>query len=162
MAAIHAERARSLVGVPFRPQGRDPRLGLDCVGLCLASYGLSPDEGRRDYRLRGDHRAELQRRLAGQFRRIGRKAGRPGDMLLLAVAADQIHLAILTKGGFVHADARLRRVVETPGEPGWPLVGIYRLRRAPPPLGCAESCRSGILGACRLAAAPSPSKLREE
>jgi len=49
-------------------------------------------------------------------------------LLLMAVAADQVHLGLLTPGGFVHADARLRKVVETPGEPGWPVVGVYRRR----------------------------------
>ena len=32
-----ARRARSLVGVRFRPQGRDPMLGLDCVGAAAAA-----------------------------------------------------------------------------------------------------------------------------
>lgn len=130
MAAIHAERARALVGAPFRPQGRDTEQGLDCVGLCLLTYGLPTDFGRRNYRLRGDHRAELEAALAGHFRRIGPRARRPGDLLLLAVAAEQIHLAVLTNAGFVHADARLRRVVETPGEPDWPRLALYRRRRA--------------------------------
>lgn len=129
MAAIHAERAKSFVGVPFRPQGRGPRDGLDCVGLCLAVYGLPAEFGRRNYRLRGDHRAELQAALNGPFRRVGIKSGRPGDLLLLHVADDQLHLAVTTPCGFVHADARLRRVVETPGAPGWPLIAIYRRRR---------------------------------
>ena len=44
-------------------------------------------------------------------------------------ADDQLHLGILTRQGFVHADACLRRVVETPGAPSWPVAGIYRLRR---------------------------------
>ena len=35
-AAI-AAAARALVGVPFRLQGRDPALGLDCVGLVGAA-----------------------------------------------------------------------------------------------------------------------------
>ena len=30
--------ARTMVGVPFRAQGRDPRCGLDCVGLVWAAY----------------------------------------------------------------------------------------------------------------------------
>ena len=33
--------------------------------------------------------------------------------MLLAAASDQLHLAVRTAKGFVHADARLRRVVET-------------------------------------------------
>jgi lipoprotein Spr len=128
MAAIDATRARALVGVPFRPQGRDVEQGLDCVGLCLAAYPLPPATGRRDYRLRGDYRTEIKALLERWFRRVRKKELRPGDMLLLDVAADQLHLAVLTGDGFVHADARLRRVVETPGDPSWPLVGVYRRR----------------------------------
>jgi cell wall-associated NlpC family hydrolase len=128
MAVIDAARARALVGVPFRPQGRDAGHGLDCIGLCLAAYRLPANAVRQDYRLRGDHGNELAAELVRFFRRIGAKQRRPGDLLLLAVAEDQVHLAVSTCAGFVHADARLRKVVETPGEPQWPLIGIYRRR----------------------------------
>jgi hypothetical protein len=87
---------------------------------------------RHDYRLRGDHRNEVAAGLVRFFRRIGIKQRRPGDLLLLAVAEDQLHLAVSTGAGFVHADARLRKVVETPGEPQWPLIGTYRRRVRPP------------------------------
>ena len=43
-AAI-AAAARALVGVPFRLQGRDPVLGLDCVGLvgaAMRAAGYAP------------------------------------------------------------------------------------------------------------------------
>jgi lipoprotein Spr len=128
MAAIDAERALSLVGVPFRPQGRDAGRGLDCVGLCVAAYCLPIEIVRRNYRLRGDYRIEVKAALRRHFRRISGKQKRPGDLLLLAVAGDQLHLAVLTMAGFIHADAKLRRVVETPGDPEWPLIGVYRRR----------------------------------
>ena len=128
MAAIDATRALALVGVPFRPQGRDAQLGLDCIGLCLAAYRIPADLVRRDYRIRGDHRCEVMTSLPDWFRRIGHRQMRAGDLLLLAVAEDQLHLAVRTTQGFVHADARLRRVVHTPGDPPWPLIGVYRRR----------------------------------
>ena len=40
---------------------------------------------------------------------------KPGDLLLMRPATDQLHLGITTASGFVHADARLRRVVEKLG-----------------------------------------------
>ena len=129
MATEDASRARALVGVPFRAQGRDAARGLDCVGLALAACGLPVDAARANYRLRGDHRAEVKLGLLRYFRRVSRRQGRVGDLLLLAVASDQIHLAIRTASGFVHADARLRKVVQTPGVPEWPILGIYRKRR---------------------------------
>lgn len=125
------ERARALVGSRFRPQGRDPETGLDCVGLVLAAFAIAPDAVRRDYRLRGNHRAELQRELALHFMR--RKADRCdiGDLMLCSVAAEQLHLAINCGDSFVHADARLGRIVETPGPPPWPVLSTHR-RRSPP------------------------------
>lgn len=128
MAIQDAVRARALVGAPFRAQGRDPERGLDCVGLAIAACSLPGELARRDYRLRGDHRGELQRELLRHFRRVSPGQRRVGDLILLAVARDQMHLALLTDRGFVHADARLRRVVETPGEPEWPIIAIYRRR----------------------------------
>ena len=128
MAIEDAARARALVGVPFRPQGRVPERGLDCVGLALAACGLPAELARANYRLRGDYRAEIEDVLGSAFRRVGSRQQGPGDLLLMAVGTDQLHLAVLTADGFVHADARLRKVVETPGVPPWPLIGIYRRR----------------------------------
>jgi hypothetical protein len=59
MRTDFAERARAHVGTRFRPQGRDPRFGLDCVGLILCTFGLPADAVRKDYRLRGEHRGVL-------------------------------------------------------------------------------------------------------
>lgn len=128
MAAIHAGRALALVGTPFRPQGRDPLHGLDCIGLCLAAYGLPSRAARDDYRLRGNHDAEIKSAIQARFRRVTPARAQCGDLLLLQPAIDQLHLGILTMRGFVHADARLRHIVEVPGRPPWPTVGTYRLR----------------------------------
>lgn len=129
MGAIDARRALELVGAPFRPQGRDTALGLDCVGLCLVAYDIPPAQVRRDYRLRGAHLSQVMTSLPRWFRRIGKGQVRSGDLLLAMVAADQLHLAVKTEQGFVHADARLRRVVHTPGDPPWLLAGVYRRRK---------------------------------
>lgn len=122
------EAARSLIGTRFRPQGRDAATGMDCAGLMIASFGLAPGQFRRDYRLRGDHLRELKCVLDGDFRRVARTRCRPGDVMVLSVARNQQHLAIRTPEGFVHADARLGRVTETPGPPPWPILAVYRRR----------------------------------
>ena len=127
MAAIDAERALALVGHPFRPQGRDER-GLDCVGLCLAAFAMPAERFRSDYRLKGNQPSEIEAALGSAFRKVAKAQRRPGDLLLMLVSEGQPHLAIMTANGFIHADARLRRVVETPGEPDWPLIGVYRRR----------------------------------
>ena len=123
-----AERARALVGTPFRLQGRGEG-GLDCVGVAIATYGLPVERVRRNYRLRGDHAREIVDFLSEDFRRVPSARLRPGDLMLMRVSDDQLHLGVRTDCSFVHAHAGLRRVVETPGMPGWPMLGAYRKRR---------------------------------
>jgi hypothetical protein len=52
-----------------------------------------------------------------------------GDVMLFEVASDQVHLAVRTDAGFVHAHAGIGRVVETPGIPQWPVISAYRRRK---------------------------------
>ena len=130
MGPDYCERARALVGTRFRPQGRDPQAGLDCVGLVLVTYGIAVDAVRRNYRLSGDHRAEIERELARFFDRSHQNGPCRDELMLLAVSAGQLHLGIRTDLGFVHADARVGRVVETPGLPRWPVLATYRRRRS--------------------------------
>ena len=127
MAGSYDERARALVGTRFRPQGRGQD-GLDCIGLILATFDIRDGEVRGDYRLRGDHRAEMEQALGRLFRRVSEKDARAGDVILLEITADQLHLGVRTSAGFVHAHAGIGRVVETPGEPEWRLLGTYRKR----------------------------------
>lgn len=122
-----AERARALIGTRFQPQGRCGE-GLDCVGLVLSACGLPADAVRRNYRLNGDHRAELEQGLRAYLRRVEAQKLRQGDVMLLQIADDQFHLAIRTDRGFVHAHAGIGRVVETPGDPEWAMIGAFRLR----------------------------------
>ncbi len=124
----YAERARALVGTRFRAQGRDAATGLDCAGLAIAAFGLPCAKFRCDYRLRGEHRRELESVLMRDFRRVAPARCKPGDIMVLGVASDQLHLAIKTCGGFVHADAKLGRVVQTPGVPRWKTIAVYRRR----------------------------------
>lgn len=131
MSTNAAARAAALVGTRFRPQGRDPATGLDCLGLVLAAHRIMPANAPRDYRLRGAYRDQLLAAADRWFRRIAPGRARPGDLLVLEPAADQLHLAILTEQGFVHADARLGRVVETPGPASWPLNAVLRRRLRP-------------------------------
>jgi len=123
----HAGRARALVGTRFRLQGRGAG-GLDCVGVAMATFDVPADAARRDYRARGDHEAEVREFLARSFRRVSLRELRAGDLMLMRVAADQLHMAVRTDAGFVHAHAGLRKVVETPGMPEWPLLAVYRKR----------------------------------
>lgn len=117
-------RARRLVGVRFRPQGRNAATGLDCIGLAAAALRVAPPPA--DYALRGGSMARLEARLRGAGLRPVAPA-RAGDLLILAAGAGQLHLAIWTGDGLIHADAGLRRIVERPGPAPWPLLAAWRL-----------------------------------
>ena len=127
MSIDYAERARALVGTRFRPQGRDPN-GLDCVGVIVEIFAIEPAKVRRDYKLSGDHSGEVCATLKPYFRKGSVAQLRRGDLLVMAVTDRQTHLAVRTDRGFVHAHAGLRRVVETPGLPEWPVIGAFRRR----------------------------------
>ena len=60
------------------------------------------------------------------FLRIAPGAAGDGDMLLVHAGPAQLHVAILTPGGYLHADARVRKVVEVPGPVPWPILSVWR------------------------------------
>ena len=118
-----------MVGVPFRAQGCDPAMGVDCVGLVWAAYAAI---GRRvvrprDYPLRGWARARVAAALeAAGFVPVDAEA-RDGDVALIAFAAGQFHLGLTGPASLVHAHAGLRRVVETPFDAGREDAALWRL-----------------------------------
>lgn len=117
-----AAAARALVGARFRLHGRDPATGLDCVGVAACALG---GEAPGDYAMRtGDADRAASWIAAAGLARVAE--GRPGDVVLMRSGPAQLHLGVLTEGGMVHADAQLRRVVERPGPPGWPVIGCFR------------------------------------
>lgn len=120
--------ARGAVGTRFRLQGRDPAYGLDCVGLAALAMRAAGFSGvvPADYALRGGNAAVLAARLDASGLVRG-DAPRPGDLALFACDATQFHMAVIVPGGIVHADAGLRRVVERPGVPPWPMLGCWRV-----------------------------------
>jgi cell wall-associated NlpC family hydrolase len=116
-----AERARAAVGTRFRLHGRGAD-GLDCVGLAGWAYGVAVPTG---YPLRSDDLAAVEAvAAAAGLARVADAAA--GDLIALASGPGQLHLAIATTTGFVHADASLRRVVERPGAPPWPVLARWR------------------------------------
>ena len=121
----YSKRARALIGTRFRPQGRSADLGVDCLGLVAIAYRVPLNEVPGRYRLRGDHSAALLDGLKRHFRAVRKVAS--GDLLLLRAGREQTHLAVKTSVGFVHADVR-HGVVETPGDPPWPLLRAFRRR----------------------------------
>lgn len=116
------EAARGAIGTRFRPQGRGAE-GLDCVGLAGLAFGCAVPGG---YAMRGGDATAVTRAIEGAGL-VRVENGRPGDLLLLRPGPGQLHLAIRSEAGIIHADAMLRRVVERPGPPPWPVIGCWRL-----------------------------------
>ncbi|MDQ8757854.1 peptidoglycan endopeptidase [Sphingosinicella sp. LHD-64] len=117
------ERARTLIGVRFRPKGRNAESGLDCVGVVAMAAGIvRPPDG---YALRGGSPEHLADGLCAAGFRLSETPD-PGDVLAMRAGPEQLHLGIWTGAGLVHADAGLRRVVERPGSPPWSVLGIWR------------------------------------
>lgn len=128
--AALAQAALGLLGAPFRLHGRDPRTGLDCVGVLSAALEAINRRPAlpRAYALRcrgvpGADRIAETCGLQGVHNSII-----AGDVLLFRVGSCQVHLAIATEAArIVHADARLRRVIEGPVPPEWTLLRHWRL-----------------------------------
>lgn len=123
-------RARALIGVRFRPQGRSAERGLDCLGVVMNATEIARDRVPEDYRLRdGD-----VRRMNAGFARLGfsplpADKAEPGDIVVANSGPGQLHAVLLTPGGYIHAHAGLGRVVETPGAPPWPVHAAWRPSR---------------------------------
>lgn len=123
-----AERAaRAALGSKFRGHGRDPAFGLDCVGLAALAIRAEGHRGAipASYALRGGDAGSVLRLIdATGLARADPPA--PGNLMLFHTGPAQFHLAIAVAGGMIHADAMLRRVVERPGTPPWPMIAAWR------------------------------------
>jgi len=114
-------RARSALGARFRLHGRDPADGLDCVGLVGFAWQVAVPGG---YAMR----SAPHERIAAELTRAGFRPcapDRPGAVVLGAPGPGQLHLAIASGAGVVHADALLRRVVERDAPLPWPVLAAW-------------------------------------
>ena len=119
--------ALAAVGSRFRVHGRVAATGLDCVGLVALALkaggcGVAVPTG---YALRGGDPVRVAAWLDRVLVRVD--AASPGDVLMLRTGPGQLHFAVRTRRGLVHADATLRRVVERPGPVEAPVLGCWRI-----------------------------------
>lgn len=117
--------ARAALGVRFRLHGRSAE-GLDCVGLAALALRAEGFEGRvpSGYTLRSGDAVRVRVAIEA-LGLVPAAEPRPGDLLLFRAGPGQLHFAIQAEAGIIHADARLRRVVERPELP-WPVIGRWR------------------------------------
>lgn len=109
--------ARTMLGTPFLHQGRDPALGLDCMGLISVvaiSLGLA-DSGmdRVDYP-RFPH-PELVLNGLAQFCELVPDTGwlpPPGSVAVVNVVGQGIHCGWSSGSGLIHAYSPSGKVVE--------------------------------------------------
>ena len=124
-----AQAAEALVGTPFRLHGRDPRIGLDCVGVVTAAMAAT---GRITPIPNG---YTLKQRHVGSLGRIARALGyhdangpiQRNDVVMFRVGPCQFHFGIATGSGeLVHAHAGLRHVICGSVPEDWLLCGCWR------------------------------------
>lgn len=106
------ERARQLLGSPFRPQGRSPVTGLDCVGVVILAFALR-DVDRPSYRFAGWSWRKIEHEIGTWFT-LSSPNSRQRNRLVVFDFGRSFHFGVTGDRSFVHADLRLRRVVEQP------------------------------------------------
>ncbi|MDG6079190.1 peptidoglycan endopeptidase [Erythrobacter litoralis] len=130
-AARFAQAAERLVGSPYRLHGRDPRTGIDCVGLVLEAMRAG---GRKPIDLPA---YGLRNRTISPFLVFADRNGfspssggeERGDLLLFATGPAQHHLAIaLNAGAIAHAHAGLRKTIRQIPPETWTRIARWRPR----------------------------------
>lgn len=128
--------ARRYVGTPFRHQGRQHGIGIDCAGLVVCvgrEAGLMPD-----YREIAYGRQPNPQRMRAQIERyadeIQPRDVQPGDLYWMRFI-EPMHMAIATRladgrAGMIHAYADAGRCVEHGLDDTWRrrIVRAYRYR----------------------------------
>ena len=116
------EIARSLLGVRWVHQGRNPDVGLDCAGLLIVAYGESdtPDYGRDPHE--GKLEAEITARVGPPLPDCSDI--RHGDIVAMAYAGPVRHCGMIATGddgrlNLIHTDSRLGALTEHPLDSKW-------------------------------------------
>lgn len=122
--------ALNLVGTAFCLNGRSANDGVDCIGLAwlaMRACGIELDvPSGYALRNRDDRRWRHFFERSGFSELTHAAASCAGDFWLVKPAAFQAHLLVHGGTCFIHADAGLRSVVQTPWPCLWPVLSIWR------------------------------------
>jgi len=109
---------RSFMDVPFRHQGRNPTIGLDCVGMVGAGMNVigRPYMDRKGYG-REPHKNGLRDMLVANLgAAVPRAEMRPADVVLVKFDGEPRHVALITdiggRLGMIHVHSENKRVQE--------------------------------------------------
>ena len=122
MAGDIVARARALIGTRFALHGRSAE-GVDCIGLVAAA--VAAHDVPTGYALRSTEAEAIEQQLQA-LEMVAVDGLQAGDVVVMRAGPAQLHLGISTGISLIHADASLRRVVETPGPVRWPILSIWR------------------------------------
>lgn len=130
------QAARAFLGVPFKHQGRDPLIGIDCIGLLVlwgqlldlpfvaldvTTYGRDPVDGLLESYLRQAFGEPVQEVAAERIVSMGFK----GATRHVGIVANH------PQGGLslIHTNQSVGRVTEARIDPKWlkRISGVYRV-----------------------------------
>lgn len=132
------QAARTFLGVKFRHQGRNPAIGIDCIGLLVCSaalcglpqvagdstaYGKDPFDGLLEGHLRA---------LFGPP--LPPSDMQPGDIAAIAFEGAIRHVGVVAEHAdglaLIHTNFRLRRVTEARIDDTWRerIKAVYRVQ----------------------------------
>lgn len=103
------QRALALVGTPFRLQGRNPAVGLDCVGVVVHAFELQIDEAPTYSILSGSWEI-IHQALAPWFEEKISREPINNDLVVFQLGRS-FHFGVVSSAQFVHADRVLGKVV---------------------------------------------------
>lgn len=112
--------ARKHIGVPFRHQGRNPRTGLDCIGLAvrvLSDLGI-PISDITSYE-RDPNPTMMGQAIEPYLSAVDPHEITPGCILWMRFLKEPMHIAIVTDMGMIHAYGTIGRVVEHSIDSKW-------------------------------------------
>lgn len=132
------EAARLFIGIPFRHQGRDPMIGIDCVGLLvLAAQMCDLPQAAGDFAGYGrdPHNGLLESHLTSLFGSpLPASQLRPGDIVTVDFRGATRHVGVvgrLPDGrlSLIHTSYFVGRVTEHGIDAKWMkrLRGVYRV-----------------------------------